>query len=130
MDIYLINVVTILALLITAEASCFTNPVAPVKIANVSDVKLVMGGWASQIVPGYIAYILVRENMAISMKWHPNEDPAKYQDFDTTYHHGYNKWFDNDAPDIGFAFAGVRVTKDTLSPDIQGVKLIALTYGR
>jgi len=69
------------------RARCFENTVN--LRTDHPEVRILYGGWDSQIVPGWIAYILLQEKMGVRVRWFPAETIEKYWMHDKNYPYSY-----------------------------------------
>jgi len=97
-----------------ASANCFDNVVRLRK--DKPEIRIMMGGWDSQIAAGYIAYTILKEKMGVDVSWYPADNIEEYWEHDTNYPYSYREWFEAGSIDIGYQFNGFHVEDKTLGP--------------
>jgi len=120
----------ILALLLLfkdTRARCFEHVVD--LRTDQPEVKILFGGWDSQIATGYIAYILLLEKMGVRVSWFPAQTVEEYWMHDKNYPYSYREWFETGAADIGYQFNGFHVDDSTLGPLVESGVLTKILSG-
>jgi len=120
-------VLALLLLIRDIKASCFENVVD--LRTDLPEVKILFGGWDSQIATGYIAYILLLEKMGVRVRWFPAETVEEYWMHDKNYPYSYREWFEGGSVDIGYQFNGFHVDDSTLGPLIESGVVTKLLSG-
>jgi len=120
----------ILALLLFIQdirARCFEK-VAKLR-TDLPEVRILFGGWDSQVATGYIAYILLLEKMGVRVRWFPAETVEEYWMHDKNYPFSYREWFEGGSADIGYQFNGFHVDDSTLGPLVESGVVTKLLSG-